>query len=290
MKNRTGYPLVGLRIWPFVTSVGIGSIAFRFINFLHEGSFFWVWISMAFIIICLRAWWSDVIYEGTYQGRHTMLVRQLFRLGLKMFILSEAFFFVRFFWAWFNRGNGESIYSETPGWPPRGITPIKFWKEPLYNLAILITSGVTANIRQCYIKLYNSVWFGGCFTNKFRVYRINGLKWIGVRIILGCVFIYIQYCEYHALPYRINNGVFSSCFFVLTGFHASHVVVGTVALCVVWVRLFLCHFSKGQDIWFVKAAVWYWHFVDVVWIFVILFVYVWPCYIGKVVGLLQKIF
>lgn len=97
-----------------------------------------------------------MIYEGTYQGRHTILVRKAFRLGFKMFIVSEMFFFISFFWAWFNCGNGELGFSEVPGWPPRGIVLISFLGDPIYNLVFLITSGVTANVAHCYINLYNT--------------------------------------------------------------------------------------------------------------------------------------
>ncbi|YP_009054299.1 cytochrome c oxidase subunit III (mitochondrion) [Mya arenaria] len=284
---RTGYPLVQLSIWPIVAAVGVGGAAFSTIKFLHGGPLFWVWLFMSLVVVAASGWWSDVIYEGAYQGRHTMLVRKVFRLGFKMFLVSESFFFVSFFWAWFNCGNGELMFSEVPGWPPRGIVPLHFLGEPLYNLAVLVTSGVTANVAHCYINLFNSVWLG---SKEFKSYRVEGMKWMTVTIILGIIFMSVQYHEYHELPYSINDSVFSSCFFVLTGFHASHVVAGALMLTVVWVRLMLCHFSKGQDLFFVKYTVWYWHFVDVIWILVILFVYVWPFYTGKVVGFLQKFF
>ena len=284
---RTGYPLVQLRFWPIVASVGLGGAAFSTIKFLHGGSFFWVWLYFSLIAVAATAWWGDVIYEGTYQGRHTILVRKVFRLGFKIFIVSEIFFFVRFFWAWFNCGNGELGFSEVSGWPPRGIVLIHFLAEPMYNLVVLITSGVTANVAHCYINLYNTVWI---HSKHYENYRWEGVKWVFVTIFLGFIFMSVQYHEYHVLPYRINDRVFSSCFFVLTGFHASHVIAGTVLLIIIWVRLILYHFRKGQDLFFVKYSVWYWHFVDVIWILVILFIYVWPFYTGKVVILLQRIF
>nr|UJM44282.1 cytochrome c oxidase subunit 3 [Mytilopsis leucophaeata] len=269
---RTGYPVVGLSVWPVASACGLGATAYSAINFFHGGSFFWVWLWATLLLLSIGSWWGDVIYEGTYEGRHTMLVRKVFRLGFKMFIVSEIFFFVSFFWAWLYYGIGELSVNHL--WPPRGITPIEFWKEPGLGLAILLSSGATANKAHSLVKLFNTTWAS---TERSLYFRNQGLWWFAWTIVLAFWFLQAQYHEYHLLPYSINSSSYGSCFFVLTGFHASHVLLGTGMLIVCFVRLFFCHFSKGHDTYYVKVTVWYWHFVDVVWIFVLGFVYAW-CY------------
>ena len=210
--------------------------------------------------------------RGLMKGDIQCWFVRFFVWGLKYLLCLKSFFFVSFFWAWLYYGIGELSVNHL--WPPRGISPIEFWKEPGLGLAILLSSGATANKAHSLVKLFNTTWVR---TERSLHFRNQGLWWFAWTIVLAFWFLEAQYHEYHLLPYRINRRSYGSCFFVLTGFHARHVLLGTGILIVCFVRLFLCHFSKGHDTYYVKVTVWYWHFVDVVWIFVLGFVYAW-CY------------
>lgn len=300
---RNGYPKINLSIYPIGCGAGIGLTAFRLASWMHGGEFFYVWLWFSLFVVCVCRWWSDVIYEGTYQGRHTMIVRKLYRLGFKCFLVSEAFFFFGFFWSFLYYGVGE--LSGRHPWPPRGCWPIDWSREPLFNLWLLVASGFAANVSRRYVNIQNTrklldnkISYSSLyekFINRFilrdnvnlrdknfslkeeRVflYRRQRLVWMTISIILGLCFFAVQVHEYHNLTIRMNRGVFGSCFFLITGFHAIHVIFGLGFLRVVWVRIFLFHFRKNQDAFIVRAAVLYWHFVDVVWVFVLLFVYFW---------------
>jgi len=209
------------------------------------------------IAVTIFLWWRDIIREGLI-GNHTRKVQNRLSLGIILFIISEVIFFFAFFWAFFHSRlspTGELGIS----WPPRGIQPINPFGVPLLNTAVLLASGATVT------------WAHHGLLNSYRCEAGWGL---GVTVYLGVYFTILQLAEYNNATYSIGDSVFGSTFFVATGFHGLHVIIGTTFLFVMWFRTLNNHFSfthhKG-----VEFAAWYWHFVDVVWIFLYLFIYWW---------------
>nr|WHN64049.1 cytochrome c oxidase subunit 3 [Pholas orientalis] len=277
--GRSGYPLVEHSPWPLITSTLAFSSVMSVLLLFHDAdssSFFYnfnheVWpfcYSLFFLGLCLMGWWGDVVYEGVYLGRHTSLVVKNFRMGFRMFILSEVFFFVSFFWAFLHVKIGElSCKFE---WPPMGIQGVYPGGLPLWNTALLVSSAGFVTLAHKYIIAYNKAYLK---SSDFYVMRSESLKWLGVTVILGAMFVACQAYEYYICPFCISDGAFGSCFFVMTGFHGLHVMAGIIFLSVAFGRLYNCHFSKSMNMFNVTAAIWYWHFVDVVWILLMILVY-----------------
>jgi len=203
-------------------------------------------------------WWRDVIREGTYIGDHTLVVTKGLRCGMILFIVSEVMFFFSFFWAFFHRALAP-VYQLGCCWPPVGIEIINPFGVPLLNTAILLGSGVTVT------------W---CHRELLVGNRGPALLSLLLTVLLGVFFTGLQAWEYVEASFTISDRVYGSTFFVATGFHGLHVLIGTVFLLVCLFRLYFGHFSKGHHFGF-EAASWYWHFVDVVWIFLYLFIYWW---------------
>ncbi len=206
-------------------------------------------------------WWRDVVKEGEFQGHHTPVVQIGLRYGMALFIASEVMFFAAFFWAFFD----FSIFPrEASGgvWPPTGrrhITPLDPYAIPLLNTLILLTSGCTVT------------WAHHALKHNDRNGLIQGLA---LTVLLGIIFTSFQAYEYMHAPFGFKDGIYTSTFFMATGFHGFHVIVGTIFLIVCLVRAIKGHFKPDHHFGF-EAAAWYWHFVDVVWLFLFSFVYIW---------------
>jgi cytochrome c oxidase subunit 3 len=219
-------------------------------------------IGIAYTMI---AWWTDVVKESE-AGYHTPVVQLHLRYGMILFIASEVMFFVAWFWAFFDASllAGEpmqvSRFAFTGGhWPPEGIEVFDPWHLPLLNTLILLTSGTTVT------------WAHHSLLEGDR----QGLLWgLTLTIILGLLFTSVQAYEYAHAPFSFGGSIYGSTFFMATGFHGFHVIIGTVFLCVCLLRAYLGQFTPEQHFGF-EAAAWYWHFVDVVWLFLFFCVYVW---------------
>ncbi|HEY5597241.1 MAG TPA: cytochrome c oxidase subunit 3, partial [Kiloniellales bacterium] len=246
----------------FITAVGA-------VVWMH-GSAPWVMIvGLLGIAYTMFMWWRDVIKEA-HKGDHTAVVSLHLRYGMIMFIASEVMFFVAWFWAFFDASlfTGEAIQAsrllETGGvWPPKGIEVLDPWHLPLVNTLILLTSGTTVT------------WAHHALLNNDR----EGLKWgLVATVALGVLFTSIQGYEYAHAAFAFNrdNGgnIYGSTFFMATGFHGFHVIIGTIFLTVCLFRAMAGHFTPKQHFGF-EAAAWYWHFVDVVWLFLFSCIYVW---------------
>jgi cytochrome c oxidase subunit 3 len=214
----------------------------------------------------MAAWWSDVIKEAEYGGYHTRVVQISHRYGMILFIASEVMFFVAWFWAFFD----VSLYPAEPiqyvrtaftggHWPPKGIEAIDPWHFPLLNTLILLTSGTTVT------------WAHHGLLHGDRSALKNGLI---LTVILGAIFTCVQAYEYAHAPFGFKGSIFGATFFMATGFHGFHVLIGTLFLLVCLFRAFAGQFSPKQHLGFEFAA-WYWHFVDVVWLFLFSCIYVW---------------
>jgi cytochrome c oxidase subunit 3 len=211
-------------------------------------------------------WWRDVIREAQYQGHHTRVVQLHHRYGMILFIASEVMFFVAWFWAYFNVAlfPDDSIQAVREGllggtWPPRGIETFDPWHLPLLNTLILLTSGTTVT------------WAHHALLENDR----DGLKWgLICTVALGVAFTGVQAYEYSHAAFNFSGNIYGATFFMATGFHGAHVIIGTIFLTVCLGRAFAGHFSPTQHLGFEFAA-WYWHFVDVVWLFLFACIYVW---------------
>jgi heme/copper-type cytochrome/quinol oxidase subunit 3 len=234
----------------FVTAIGA-------IMFMHEKPFGAEIMSVGFISILatMAFWWRDVIKEAEYQGHHTPIVQLSMRYGMILFICSEVMFFLAFFWAFFD----ASLYPDTGIWPPAGIETFDAFDIPLINTMVLLLSGCTVT------------WAHAAMLKNDRKNFIRGL---GYTVLLGVAFTALQIYEYDHATFKFTDGIYSSTFYMATGFHGFHVFVGTCFLAVCWFRARAGHFTPEHHFGF-EAAAWYWHFVDVVWLFLFICIYWW---------------
>nr|YP_010447200.1 cytochrome c oxidase subunit III [Donax dysoni]UTM92208.1 cytochrome c oxidase subunit 3 [Donax dysoni] len=258
---RTGYHLVDPSPWPILVSAGVMNEAASFISFVHNGSYTLINFLCAtwLLLSSFYSWMSDIITEATYLGCHTSIVARGLKIGFSLFLLSEAFFFVGFFWAWFSSGIGN--LSSGYMWPPRPIIPVYPWGAPLFNTAVLLASGAAVTWAHRAVAIHD---------------REETMIPLGLCVLAGVVFLRFQLGEYKAASFTIADSVYGSCFYMLTGLHGSHVLGGTLFLAAMWVRNYLYHFTRPHRHMGMLFAVWYWHFVDVIWLIVFVWAYVWP--------------
>nr|YP_009171518.1 cytochrome c oxidase subunit 3 [Pseudothericles compressifrons]AJW76361.1 cytochrome c oxidase subunit 3 [Pseudothericles compressifrons] len=215
-------------------------------------------IGMTITLLTMYQWWRDVVREGTMQGLHTSVVSVGLRWGMILFIASEVLFFVSFFWAYFNSSLAPAVEMGL-AWPPMGIKPFNPMQVPLLNTVVLLSSGVTVT------------WAHHSLMEANHSQTTQGLL---ATVILGLYFTMLQAYEYWEAPFTIADAVYGSSFFMATGFHGIHVIIGTSFLLMCLIRHYSNHFSPTHHFGF-EAAAWYWHFVDVVWLFLYVSIYWW---------------
>ncbi|MGO6905155.1 cytochrome c oxidase subunit 3, partial [Rhizobium ruizarguesonis] len=223
------------------------------------------YIGFALVLYVMYGWWADTVKEA-HEGAHTRVVSLHLRYGMIMFIASEVMFFVAWFWAYFDASlyPNEAIQASrllyTGGtWPPKGIEVLDPWHLPIYNTVILLLSGTTVT------------WAHHALLHNDRKGLIQGLT---LTVLLGVLFSSVQAYEYAHAPFAFKNSIYGATFFMATGFHGFHVLVGTIFLGVCLIRALRGDFTPKQHFGF-EAAAWYWHFVDVVWLFLFFCIYVW---------------
>jgi cytochrome c oxidase subunit 3 len=210
------------------------------------------------ILYSMYTWWRDVIREATFEDQHTFAVQRGLRLGMILFIVSEVMFFFAFFWAFFHSSLAP-VFNIGGVWPPEDINPIQTSGIPLTNTFLLLSSGATVT------------WAHHAIIVRAKRQAIIGLSFT---LILAILFTSLQGLEYVEAPFCISDSVFGSCFYMATGFHGFHVFIGTISLFVSLLRIIINHFTPTHHFGFESAA-WYWHFVDVVWLFLFITVYWW---------------
>lgn len=256
--RRQPFHLVEHSPWPLIGSLGAFNLTTGLAAWFHGYGPKLLIIGIILIILTILQWWRDVIREGTFQGHHSSLVLKGLKFGIILFIISEVIFFFGFFWAFFHRSLAPTPQIACT-WPPPGIDPINPFSVPLLNTAVLLASGVTVT------------WAHHSLTSGNDSETTTALIWT---TFLGAYFTYLQLNEYYDAPFTIADGIYGTTFFVATGFHGLHVIIGTTFLLVCLIRAYACHFSTDRHFGF-EAAAWYWHFVDVVWIFLYLCIYWW---------------
>ncbi len=214
-----------------------------------------------FLVIFYKfLWFKDVVREGTFLGDHTFVVQRGLRYGMLLFIISEVMFFFAFFWAFFHSALAPT-FQINGVWPPLGFENLvfNFLEVPLLNTLLLLLSGAT-------ITWAHHSLIKGAFVETIYAFVYT--------IFLAVLFICLQAYEYIEAAFTISDSVYGSTFYLATGFHGFHVIIGTLFIIVCFIRHIKTHFSKKHHIGF-EAAAWYWHFVDVVWLFLVAVVYIW---------------
>jgi len=252
-KQQHGFHMVTPSPWPLLTSFSLLAFVLSIIVYLHfwrDLGFINILFSFFCIIFCLYSWFSDIVTEATFQGNHTSKVYSGLSFGMILFITSEIMFLFAFFWAFFHSSLIPSIFIGAV-WPPLGIEILNPWGLPFLNTIILLSSGVmiTWAHRSIIGGFYNTTILSLFFT-----------------ILLGVIFTLLQAKEYIEAPFAINSCIYGSVFFLATGFHGFHALIGTIFLTVCFFRQLSFHFTKQHHFGF-EAAAWYWHFADVVWLF-----------------------
>jgi cytochrome c oxidase subunit 3 len=253
------YHLVDPSPWPLAGAFAGGALVLGIILLAHYGIHWMLYLGVAGVLATMFFWWRDVIRESRTPGMHTPIVRIGLRYGMMLFIASEVMFFVAFFWAYFHfalypqhvSGAAEAI------WPPKGILTFDPFGLPFLNTMILLLSGCTVT------------WAHHALLHNDRKSLIAGLA---ITVALGLSFTTFQAIEYGEAPFKFTGGVYPSTFFLATGFHGFHVMVGTIFLFVCLIRSIRGHFTPTRHFGF-EAAAWYWHFVDVVWLFLFVCIY-----------------
>lgn len=260
MSTYSNHPfhLVDYSPWPLTRAIGAFTIVFGLVKWFHQYDYRLFILGNIINLLTIYQWWRDISREGTYQGLHTNQVTFGLRWGIILFIVSEVFFFIRFFWAFFHSSLSPSIELGRI-WPPLGILIFNPFQVPLLNTAILLSSGVTVTWA------HHRLIEGNQSQTTQRLF---------FTILLGIYFSILQGYEYIEASFRIAEGVYGSTFFISTGFHGLHVLIGTTFLLICLIRHLNNHFSKTHHFGF-EAAAWYWHFVDVVWLFLYISIYWW---------------
>lgn len=278
------YHIISPSPWPLLTSLSSLACALGLVFWLHNSMSAWLFYAGTLgVVISVIAWWSDVIDEAEHKGDHTPVVQLHHRYGMMLFIASEIMFFVAWFWAFFDASlfpaelhrvlGGIPVDKASLGqikqylrleatggvWPPKGIHVFDAWRLPLLNTLILLLSGCTLTYGH------------HALTHNDRKGFMTGLL---ATVVLGLIFTSLQVLEYMEAPFAFKESIYGATFFLATGFHGFHVVIGTIFLIVCFIRGLKGHFKPNHHFGF-EAAAWYWHFVDVVWLFLFVAIYIW---------------
>jgi cytochrome c oxidase subunit III len=255
------YHLVEPSPWPALGALSAFVLAVGLIMFLHDyaGGRWVTAAGVALILVTMVVWWRDVIRESLH-GEHTAVVRKGLRFGMVLFIASEVMFFVAWFWAFFHPFYTPPL--ELAQFPPETIEPPAPFDIPFLNTLILLLSGSTVTWA------HHAIREGDNRT---------GAKAIALTAGLGIIFTSLQIYEYGHLEFGITDTIYGSAFYMATGFHGAHVIIGTAFLLVCLYRAMRNEFTPDKHIGF-EASAWYWHFVDVVWLFLFTFVYWWAAF------------
>ena len=254
------FHLVSPSPWPLYTSISLFSLTLTgvmsFHSFIHAINN--LYICLIILVSSMSFWFRDVISEGTYLGNHTLAVQRGINLGVGLFIVSEALFFLAIFWAFFHSALSPTVELGAL-WPPLGVDAINPFELPLLNTVLLLSSGVTVTYA------HHSLIQGN---------RKGTLYGLIATVILAILFTGLQGIEYTVSSFTISDGTYASCFYFGTGFHGLHVIIGTIFLLVGLWRVLAYHSTENHHLG-LESGILYWHFVDVVWLFLYVSVYYW---------------
>jgi cytochrome c oxidase subunit 3 len=258
------YHILPPSIWPLTGAVGALVMLFGAVLWFHDGGPWLALIGLVLVLYTMWSWWADVIGEAE-AGEHTPIIQIGLRYGMVLFIISEIMFFSAWFWTFFKHAmypmptiEGVTV---TPGvWPPAGIETFDPWHLPLINTLVLLCSGCAAT------------WAHHALVEENDRQHFKWGLWLAVG--LGILFTIFQAYEYAHSAFGFAGNIYGASFFMATGFHGAHVIIGTIFLIVCLARAYAGHFTPTHHVGF-EAAAWYWHFVDVVWLFLFASIYIW---------------
>jgi len=254
------FHLVSPSPWPLFTSVSLLNLTTISALSMHNfnNAYYLFYVSLILLVSSMFFWFRDIISEGTFLGDHTLAVQKGLNLGVILFIVSEALFFVAIFWAFFHSALTPTVELGAQ-WPPMGIEPVNPFELPLLNTVILLSSGATITYA------HHSLIQGE---------RKGALYGSIATVLLAIIFTGFQGVEYSVSSFTISDGAFGTCFFFGTGFHGLHVIVGTIFLAIALWRIYAYHLTDNHHLGF-EGGILYWHFVDVVWLFLYVSIYYW---------------
>ncbi|MBN9412697.1 MAG: cytochrome c oxidase subunit 3 [Candidatus Paracaedimonas acanthamoebae] len=248
------YHLVEPSPWPFMGALSAFILVLGTILFVRKYGVYVLTAGIGLLIFTIIGWWRDVIKEA--KTEHNEVIRHGFKWGIALFIVSEFMFFAAFFWAYFNASLMPTAEIGSV-WPPKGLKTIDPFDLPYLNTLILLLSGTTVT------------WAHHAMVeNNMK----DSLEKLALTILLGICFLGVQAYEYMHADFAFKGGIYPSTFYMATGFHGFHVLIGVIFLTVCWFRGRLGHFSATDHFGF-EAAAWYWHFVDVIWLFLFVSIY-----------------
>jgi len=252
------YHLVNPSPWPLVGAASGGVLAVGLVLFMHYGSVLLLVLGTLGVLATMFLWWRDVIRESVVEKAHSAVTKIGMRFGMMLFIASEVMFFAAFFWAYFD----ASLFpKEATGfvWPPETIEPFHPFELPFLMTLVLLLSGTTVT------------WAHHALREG---HTREATQALAITVLLGVFFSCLQAYEYGHATFGFTEGIYPSTFYMATGFHGFHVIIGTIFLAVCLWRTMKGHFTPQSHFGF-EAAAWYWHFVDVVWLFLFSAVYWW---------------
>lgn len=258
IKINQPYFILNLRPWPILTSINIFNFIISNLIIINFKLNLILILNLIILILVSISWWRDIIRERTFQGNHNFYIINLIKFRIILFIISELFLFISFFWNFFHNSLAPSIELGL-NWPPKNIIFFNPIIIPLLNTIILLTSRFTITLTHFLI-----------LNNKLK----NSKLFIIITILLRLYFLYLQIIEYNQATFTFSDSIFGSSFYIATGFHGIHVIIGTVFLVINIIRIFKLQLSFIHHIRFELAA-WYWHFVDVIWLFLYITIYWW---------------
>ena len=258
------YHLVRPSPWPLVGSIAAGALTLGVVFYMHYESPWLMIIGLIGVLAVMAVWWRDVIKESVIEKAHSAITKVGLRFGMLLFIASEVMFFAAFFWAYFDASlfpNPEEIPARieyTGGvWPPTYVITFDPFHLPFLMTLVLLLSGCTVT------------WAHHALREGHNEQAAQALA---ITVLLGVFFSCLQVYEYTHAAFGFRDGLYPSTFYMATGFHGAHVIIGTIFLAVCYFRTVKGHFTPQSHFGF-EAAAWYWHFVDVVWLFLFTAVY-----------------
>lgn len=257
-KINQPYFILNLRPWPILISTNIFNIIISNIIILNFKINRFIIINLIIVITISITWWRDIIRERTFQGNHNFYIINLIKFRIILFIISEIFLFISFFWNFLHNSLAPSIELGL-NWPPKNILFFNPILIPLLNTIILLTSSFTITLTHIYL-----------LNNK----KKNTILFINLTIILRLYFLILQIIEYKQATFTFSDSIFGSSFYIATGFHGLHVIIGTIFLILNLIRIKNLHLSFIHHIRFELRA-WYWHFIDIIWLFLYITFYWW---------------
>lgn len=260
MKKTHLYHIVDVSPWPLASSIGALLLTSGFACYIHRISYgmFLFLLGLFVLLASMYVWWRDIIRESTYQGNHTLIVQRGLKIGFILFICSEVVFFGGFFWAFFHSSLSPSILLGAV-WPPVNIVGLNPFGVPMLNTALLLLSG------------FSITWVHFSLISGNAKEANSGFI---VTLLLAVLFTILQVGEYLTAPFNMSDNIYGSVFYSLTGLHGLHVIIGSIFIGVCYIRFLNNEFTVKHHLGF-EFASWYWHFVDVVWLFLYVFVYLW---------------